>query len=183
MANPIQLILMITALAIIISIAILGRKTFSLLGFNEAKTPNTESTWIMIITGLLTIIMAIGSYISKKPEIDSIMWIGISTYTIGIILQIIIKKQTTDKLQEQIENGVKGLYKKIRHPSKTAVILIITGICLATKSWWALGINIILFIPSTFYRISQEEKTLSDEYSEKWTIYKNQTKKLIPKIL
>lgn len=184
--NVLNLIATITILTVIISIALFGKNILSLISFKTATTPNKESNWILFVTGALTIITAVTQYLKTKPEVNILIWIGIAVYLLGIILKIAAYRQLKENtLEEKLAQTfeLKGIYAKIRHPNKTALIMIITGICIAMQSKWAIGILILLFLPSVFYRISQEEKILHDKFDEKWINYKEDTKKLIPWIL
>ena len=75
-----------------------------------------------------------------------------------------------------------GLYKVVRHPSYLGLILIIAGLGLCLNSWLSF---IIMFVPTFIaisYRITVEEKALTEEFGDQYTHYKGNVKKLIPGI-
>lgn len=181
MVNMLKVVIAATILLTLLGIIFLGKRAKYLLKFSSVKTLRQESAWIINIIGVMVITIAIFDYIRNKPEATIIMWIGTGIYFLGGILQIISRKQL-GSLEENF-NKHKGLYNRIRHPSKTACLLMSTGICLAMNSWWALILLLVLFLPAMLFRISQEEQTMADKYGEEWLIYQSDTKKIIPGII
>ncbi len=189
MVNMLKILVAITVLLIIIGIALLGGRIFRLLIFKTAKTKSSESSWILAIMGLVTAGLAIYYYINNKPDAIISMWAGAVLFFLGGLLQIIARRQLHDDktFQERLSAGFEaaqtGIYAKLRHPGKTALLLIMLGICLATRSWWSLGLYFALFVPAVLYKISQEEKELLDQFGDRWMSYKEDTKRIIPHIL
>ena len=75
-----------------------------------------------------------------------------------------------------------GLYKYIRHPQYTGLILIITGWMLH----WSNPLTIIMFpilLILYFVLSKKEEKELIDEFGEEYLEYKKRTKMYIPFVL
>ncbi|MBW3016285.1 isoprenylcysteine carboxylmethyltransferase family protein [Candidatus Woesearchaeota archaeon] len=189
MVNMLKILIAVTVLLIIIDIAMLGKKLFRALIFKTAKPYSGESIWIERITMLITIGISLAYYIKNKPDADVFMWIGTSLFFLGGILQLIARRQLhedktfEDRLRTGFEAAQTGLYSKIRHPSKLALIIIILGFSMAMGSIWGLAFTIILFLPSMLFRISQEERTLMDEFGDRWIAYKEDTKRMIPGVL
>ncbi len=106
----------------------------------------------------------------------------------GLIIRIIsiltLKKQftyTVTKIQnhELIETG---LYKNIRHPGYLGQIIIFTGIATSLSNWLSILSMIIPILFGYIYRISVEEKFMTKQIGQKYIVYKNRTKRLIPRI-
>jgi protein-S-isoprenylcysteine O-methyltransferase Ste14 len=75
-----------------------------------------------------------------------------------------------------------GLFRFVRHPSYSGLILIFAAIGLYTRNWLALA---IIFLPTTaalFYRIRVEESALRRAFGHEYEIYNKSTKCLIPGI-
>jgi len=75
-----------------------------------------------------------------------------------------------------------GLYRMMRHPSYTGLLLIIAGLGISLGSLLSL---LVMFIPSFIalnYRISIEEQALIEEFGQQYTDYKKRVKKLVPGI-
>jgi protein-S-isoprenylcysteine O-methyltransferase Ste14 len=188
MVNMLKILAAATILLIIIGFGMLGKRLLRALIFKTAKTPSNESTILQIATGLLVVGIAIANYARKEPDANIIMWVGVLVFFLGGILQLAARKQLHDDktFEERLVSGFAaaqtGLYSKIRHPSKTALLIILAGLSLALNSWWGLGLLIALFLPSMLYRISQEERALLDKFGERWMDYKSDSKRIIPGI-
>ena len=183
-----KVLVAVIVLLIIIGIAMLGKKIVRSLIFRSAKTKNSESIWLEVVTGLVTVVVAFAYYWRNEPDATIVMWLGVLVFFLGGLLQLICRKQLNDdrtfedRLSSGFEAAQTGIYAKLRYPSKTALLLIILGFSLAMGSWWAVTLLLILFWPSTIYRISQEEQALLDKFGERWLAYKAESKKIMPEI-
>ena len=75
-----------------------------------------------------------------------------------------------------------GLYRWMRHPSYTGLIVIFIAIGLHTRNWIAF---LIITIPTTaalLYRIHVEEIALRSHFGQEYIDYSRQTRRLIPGI-
>ncbi|MBS3148465.1 isoprenylcysteine carboxylmethyltransferase family protein [Candidatus Woesearchaeota archaeon] len=189
MVNMIKVLIAVFVLELIIGIAILGKNLTRALIFRTAKTKNNEGIFLEAATGALAAIISIVYYTQNKPDATILMWLGLIVFFCGGILQFIARKQLfedktfEERARQSLEAATTGIYSVIRHPSKTALLLMLLGICLSMGSYWSLGLLFVLFLPSVLYRISQEEELLLDEFNDRWLAYKEDTKKLIPYIL
>lgn len=186
MINMIKILVAVIILLAIIDLGILGKKALRALIFRTAKTQSPESLVLEWVTGLLVVGLSLAYYLKQQPQADLTMWAGVVVFFAGAILQFIARKQLyEDKtLEERLMSGFSaaqvGLYSKIRHPSKAALLLMMIGLCFALGSLWAFAVLVFLFIPSMLYRMSQEERALQDKFGERWMEYKEDTKRIIP---
>lgn len=114
--------------------------------------------------------------------------LGIIIYGIGFIIRWTavyqLGKMFTVDVAIANDHTLKssGLYKLVRHPSYLGLILIIAGLGLCLNSLLSF---IIMFVPTFIaisYRISIEEKALTEEFGNQYIAYKAKVKKLIPGI-
>lgn len=188
MVNMLKVLVAVILLLAIISFGVLGKRLWRMLTFNTARTHSSESAWVEIATGIITAAIAILPYTNKKPEATIAMWAGVIVFFIGGIVQLTARKQLQENktFQERLSEGFDaaqtGIYTKIRHPGKSALLLLMLGISLSLGSGWGIVLTIALFLPSVLYRISQEEKMLLDEFGERWLTYKQDTKRIMPKV-
>jgi protein-S-isoprenylcysteine O-methyltransferase Ste14 len=75
-----------------------------------------------------------------------------------------------------------GPYHFIRHPGYTGFVLMTLGLCIGYSSLIGLAALPILLLPGLAYRMRVEEVLLNKQFGEKYKIYSNKTKKLIPGI-
>jgi protein-S-isoprenylcysteine O-methyltransferase Ste14 len=114
--------------------------------------------------------------------------IGIIVFAIGFIIRWTAiyqlgKMFTVDVVISDTHTlKTSGLYKIVRHPSYSGLILIIGGLGVCLGSLLSF---LLMFIPTFLainYRIKIEEKALIEEFGEQYTSYKSRVKKLIPGI-
>jgi len=74
----------------------------------------------------------------------------------------------------------RGLYRRIRHPSYTGLLLAFLGLALAYGNWLSL---IVIFVPiaaAMLYRIHVEESSMIEGLGQEYAEYCRSTKRLIP---
>jgi len=188
MINLLKILTAETIILLIIGFGLLGKNLKRILCFRSSTTTSSESFWLQLITGLLVLFSALGNFGANKPAPTPISWIGAVVFLIGGIVQLLARMHLYDDktLQERLTSGFGaaqiGIYSKLRHPGQTSLLLLLLGACLALDSGWSLALYAILFIPSTLYRISQQEKRLRDQFGERYLAYQSDTKRIIPAI-
>ena len=75
-----------------------------------------------------------------------------------------------------------GIYARIRHPAYTGTLVMVAGIPILFSSPIGL-IPVSLAIPAVLYRISVEEKMLTEKFGEEYTEYVRETKMLVPYLI
>ena len=189
MVNMIKVALAIAILNLIISFAILGKRTKYLLIFKTGTPRTSESTMVYYLTGYLTLGVIVFGYLNSRPEATWFAWAGMVIFFAGGLMQIFNRKYVgsaltlQDSMKEGFTSAQIGFYHKIRHPGKSALVLMLLGLGIATQSLWGIIVLLALFLPSLLFKISQEEQKLLDDYGERWIAYKSDTKRLIPGVL
>jgi protein-S-isoprenylcysteine O-methyltransferase Ste14 len=75
-----------------------------------------------------------------------------------------------------------GLYRWMRHPSYTGMLLMFFAIGLAERNWISLAIMLVVPTAALLYRIHVEETALRDAFGAEYVEYSQQTRRLIPGI-
>jgi len=83
--------------------------------------------------------------------------------------------------REQQTLRTEKLYSWIRHPSYTAMMIVILAYALTTHHWWAGGLGIASAWFGFQYRIYHEEKALLEQFGEEYVAYRNKTGMWLPK--
>jgi protein-S-isoprenylcysteine O-methyltransferase Ste14 len=73
-----------------------------------------------------------------------------------------------------------GPYRILRHPSYTAILLILAGICAGLTSYIGLAVLLLTALPAYLYRIAIEERALRQQFSSAYGAYVRSTNALIP---
>ena len=104
----------------------------------------------------------------------AIRWSAI--YTLGRSFSANVAIHSTQKLNQS------GLFRWMRHPSYTGVMLIFVAMGLATRNWLGLAIIVVLPMAALLYRIHVEEVALAGAFGAEYVEYSQKTKRLIPGI-
>jgi len=76
-----------------------------------------------------------------------------------------------------------GPYRLVRHPIYLGLALLAMGEALAFGSWPALLIVLSGIVPTFVWRAREEEKLLSRTFGERYAVYRQQTRMIIPHLL
>lgn len=154
--DPISEVILWIVIAISVTSAVLCRKTEP-FNYNLAETVKFSIVIGLMLFGML------------------IRWSAITT--LGKYFTFNITVQPNHHLVET------GIYKYIRHPSYTGLILIFCGMGFYFSNWLSL---LLLGIPISgvlAYRIYIEEKVLHQAFGKLYEQYCAKTKRLIPKVI
>ncbi|MCF7861524.1 isoprenylcysteine carboxylmethyltransferase family protein [Candidatus Woesearchaeota archaeon] len=98
--------------------------------------------------------------------------IGLTMVTVGCVLNIIgrfnLGKNWANqiKIYKQQKLVTKGMYRFVRHPLYSSLVLMFYGASIAYLNYAAFLANTFIFIPFMYYRANQEEKLLKDRFKE-----------------
>ena len=73
-----------------------------------------------------------------------------------------------------------GLYRLVRHPSYTGMLIIFTAVGLYERNWLSLGVLMIFPTAALLYRIRVEEIALIEAFGSEYVEYQRTTRCLIP---
>src|SRR6185437_1842694 len=76
-----------------------------------------------------------------------------------------------------------GPYRLVRHPIYLGLALLVMGEALAFGSWPALLIALSGIVPTLAWRARAEENVLSRTFGERYEVYRQRTKMIIPHLL
>ena len=75
-----------------------------------------------------------------------------------------------------------GLYRWVRHPSYTGMLIIFTGVGIYLRNWVSLAIVLVFPIAVLLYRMHVEELALSEAFGDEYRVYSSGTSRLLPGI-
>ena len=104
----------------------------------------------------------------------AIRWSAI--YTLGKSFSANVAIHSTQRLNQS------GLFRVVRHPSYSGLLLIFLAMGLNTHNWLGLGIIVLLPAAALVYRIHVEEVALTGAFGAEYVEYSERTKRLIPGI-
>src|SRR6202162_3289972 len=86
----------------------------------------------------------------------------------------------TREVREQHRLITQGVYRRIRHPMYSALVLYSIGQALVIPNWVAGPSNLIAFAILCALRIRAEERMMVEEFGDEYAAYSARTKRLIP---
>ena len=103
-----------------------------------------------------------------------IRWIAIATLGKSFSVNVAIRiNQTVHKT---------GLFRIVRHPSYTGLLMIFAAIGLRTQNWLGLAAVLLPTTAALLYRIHVEEAALGAAFGSEYEEYSRVTKRLVPGI-
>jgi protein-S-isoprenylcysteine O-methyltransferase len=149
------------------------------------------SLWILYGFITLGYILAFTSATSTFGRIhhwNILFGFGFTLVMIGLAIRVhaisTLRQHFTYSV-EKIQNHKiiqSGLYRYIRHPGYLGQLLIFNGISISLSNWLSVLLMLIPVLMGYFYRMSIEEKFMSENMGDEYEAYKASTKRLIPMI-
>jgi protein-S-isoprenylcysteine O-methyltransferase len=147
------------------------------------------SIWILGIfigIGYFLSFRVANTEIGRLLQADTFFLLGIILFSLGLVIRlksIMTLKQQFTYIVTKVENHElieSGLYKYIRHPGYLGQIIIFLGISTSLSNWLSVLLMITSVLIGYIYRITIEEKFMTNQIGEKYVNYQKRTKKLIP---
>jgi protein-S-isoprenylcysteine O-methyltransferase Ste14 len=113
---------------------------------------------------------------------------GFALFVIGLILRWVailsLKRSFTVKISilENHQLKTDGVYRWMRHPSYTGLLLYYFGLGLVMNNVISILLLLLVNGLTLYQRIPLEEKALSEHFGEQWDSFAAKTKRLIPGI-
>jgi len=133
------------------------------------------------------------SYMSRASSVplgEFELAIIMAVFVAGSILRVMSVYQLGSQafkfdivFREQQTLRTEKLYSWIRHPSYTAMMIVILAYALTTHHWLAGGLGMASAWFGFQYRIHHEEKALQEQFGEDYVAYRNKTGMWLPKLM
>ena len=75
-----------------------------------------------------------------------------------------------------------GLFRLVRHPSYSGLLLLFLGMALSFGNWLSFAVILVPFLAALLYRIQVEESALVEALGQDYVEYRKSTKRLLPGI-
>jgi protein-S-isoprenylcysteine O-methyltransferase Ste14 len=145
--------------------------------------------WVVILTSLTVgIAFSEASTIGAIPNPQWMRPAALALMIAGLVLRwtavISLGKSFSSNVAIHSTQTVlkTGLYRWMRHPSYTGLIMIFVAVGLHTRNWISFVIVVVPTTAALLYRIHVEEIALRGHFGEEYVEYSRQTKRLIPGI-
>jgi protein-S-isoprenylcysteine O-methyltransferase Ste14 len=167
----------------------------AMFGANKSASEDRSSMYFLAIT-LTTVLPAIGYTVDAgrlAPGAFSwgfplVSYLGFFVFLLGLLINwtgiLTLNKQWSAVVVISKDHRLidTGIYKYIRHPIYTGVLLELLGLGLALANWITILVLVSLNAVSIAYRIFVEEKALEKHFGDGYIMYARKTRRLIPGI-
>ena len=171
-----------------------GLSELALTMFKHSKSGSvrikSDRGSLIILWVLMLMCITAGFYTAYYGDWSAVNYIlastGILVYVAGMVVRwksiLQLKHRFTVNVvvnsEHKLETG--GMYKFLRHPSYSGILMILAGLGMAMNSYVSFIVVLVPVFLGLSYRISVEEKLLEAEFGEEYTVFCSTRKKLIP---
>jgi protein-S-isoprenylcysteine O-methyltransferase Ste14 len=166
-----------------------GRRSRSVKVARSHRTP--REAWLLVLAwvGFFVPLIWIASpafSFAEYPLRAAPLVAGVTCFAIGLWLfyrshtDLGTNWSITLEVREQHRLVTRGVYRRIRHPMYSALILYSVGHALVIPNWVAGPSNLVAFAILFALRVRPEEQMMVDEFGDEYAAYAARTKRLVP---
>ena len=182
--------LVLTATVVMIAIrAPHGRRSRSVRVAKSHKTPLETGllvlAWIAFFVPLIWVPSPAFSF-AEYPLRSGPLILGVMCFVIGLWLfyrshaDLGTNWSITLEVREQHRLITQGVYRRIRHPMSSALVLYAVAHALVIPNWVAGPSNLVAFAVLFALRVRPEERMMLEQFGDEYTAYMARTKRLVP---
>lgn len=125
--------------------------------------------------------------IAQTPLAKTIRVVGTILVALGSFMNILGRLSLKDNWADHVKIYrdqtlvESGIYKVVRHPLYSSLMVMLYGGSLAYTNWLSAALTTFIFIPFMTYRAKQEEKLLMQEF-ERYSDYRKRVGMFFPKL-
>jgi protein-S-isoprenylcysteine O-methyltransferase Ste14 len=143
--------------------------------------------WVGFFVPLIWIASPAFSF-AEYPQRTGPLVAGVTSLVIGLWLfyrshaDLGTNWSITLEVREQHRLITQGVYRWIRHPMYSALVLYSLGQTLVIPNWMAGPSNLIAFALLFVLRVRAEEKMMAEQFGDEYAAYTARTKRLVPRV-
>ena len=153
------------------------------------KSTDRNTVWVITVLSLLSLMLPIiewAYFLDVTPVNFYSIGIGILLMTSGLGIRVwairVLGKffSATVKVRGDHEVIQDGPYKTVRHPSYLGAYFTFIGSPILLGAWISLPLVMIIMGIAYYFRITTEERTLTEYFGEKYERYKKYSWSMLP---
>ena len=166
-----------------------GRRSRSVKVAKSHKTPLETGllvlAWVAFFVPLIWIASPAFSF-AEYPLRSGVLILGVMCFVLGLWLfyrshaDLGTNWSITLEVREQHRLITQGVYRRIRHPMSSALVLYAVAHALVIPNWVAGPSNLVAFAVLFALRVRPEERMMLEQFGDKYTAYMARTKRLVP---
>lgn len=156
-------------------------------GSDARRDRGSMAVLFVTITVASTIGTMVKGYGPTRIE-KGALWMALALVVIGFVVRAIAIATLwryftyVVSIREGHELVDRGLYRFVRHPSYTGLLLAFVGLGFVRANWLSVIITAAGAFAGFSYRMAVEERALTDHFGDRYREYMRRTKRLIPGI-
>jgi protein-S-isoprenylcysteine O-methyltransferase Ste14 len=143
--------------------------------------------WCVIVAGIVAgnLVQAVSSAAIRIPE-TWLLGVSLLLLAAGLVIRwtaiLTLGRffSTSVAIQQHHRLIRTGLYRLVRHPSYSGLLLLFIGMALSFGNWLSFAVIVIPFLGALLYRIQVEESSLREALGQDYVEYCRSTKRLLP---
>lgn len=166
-----------------------GRRSRSVRVAKSHKTPLETGllvlAWVAFFVPLIWVASPAFSF-AEYPLHGGPLILGVICFVIGLWLfyrshaDLGTNWSITLEIREQHRLITQGVYRRIRHPMSSALVLYAAAHALVIPNWVAGSSNLVAFAVLFALRVRPEERMMVEQFGDEYTAYMARTKRLVP---
>ena len=166
-----------------------GRRSRSVKVAKSHKTPLETSLLVLAWVGFFVPLIWLASPVlsfAEYPLTLGPLIAGVICFVVGLWLfyrshaDLGTNWSITLEVRDQHRLITRGVYRHIRHPMYSALVLYSIGQALVTPNWVAGPANVIVFAILLALRVRAEERMMGETFGDEYAVYSARTKRLVP---
>ena len=144
--------------------------------------------WVVVSASVCLGVLAVVYLYLPISKYDVIRYAGLLVIIAGMIIRFIAIRTLgnffTVNLAVHSDHRIiqHGLYKFIRHPSYSGLLISFIGLGLSMNNWLSLLLVVVPILLIMLHRINIEEKMLGKQFGSEYAAYRKRTWRLVPGI-
>jgi protein-S-isoprenylcysteine O-methyltransferase Ste14 len=141
--------------------------------------------WIGFFIPLIWVVSPVFSF-AEYPPVPGALVAGTAGLAIGLWLfyrshaDLGTNWSVTLQVRERHQLITQGVYRRVRHPMYSALLLYSVGQALVIPNWIAGPSYLVTFGILFLFRVGDEERMMLETFGEQYAIYMSRTKRIIP---
>jgi protein-S-isoprenylcysteine O-methyltransferase Ste14 len=166
-----------------------GRRSRTVRVAKSHKTPLETGllvlAWVAFFVPLIWVASPAFSF-AEYPLRGGPLILGVMCFAIGLWLfyrshaDLGTNWSITLEVREQHRLITQGVYRRIRHPMSSALVLYAVAQALVIPNWVAGPSNLVAFAVLFALRVRAEERMMIEQFGDEYTAYMARTKRLVP---
>ena len=166
-----------------------GQRSRSVKVARSHKTPRETGLLVLAWVGFFVPLIWVASpafSFAEYPLHTGPLVAGVICFVIGLWLfyrshaDLGTNWSITLEVREQHRLITEGVYRRVRHPMYSALVLYSVGHALVIPNWVAAPSNFIAFAVLFALRVHAEERMMVEQFGDEYAAYTARTKRLVP---